>query len=341
MKISLHNPLDMHVHLRDWNMLNTVWPLTAETFSWALVMPNLLPPIRTKQQIIEYKKRIIKSCKWEKFIPYMTLFFYEGITREILEDVQDEILWIKLYPAGITTNSEEGSNDIFSEKSKEIFSTMQELGIALNIHGETNDFVMDREKNFIPIYEKLAQEFPWLKIIMEHITTKESAELVQKYDNLFATITLHHLYITLDDVVGWMLQPHLFCKPIAKKTEDREALLKLALSWNKKVMFGSDSAPHPQSSKECSWCAAGIFTAPISLQLLAELFEKNNALDNLENFLTNNARKIYNLSVGNECIHSLQEKIITLEKKEFTIPEKYWDVVPFMAGEKIEWSLII
>ncbi|MDQ7023797.1 MAG: hypothetical protein Q9M97_10025 [Candidatus Gracilibacteria bacterium] len=116
-------------------------------------------------------------------------------------------------------------------------------------------------------------------------------DLVVKYDNLYATITLHHLYITLDDVAGGMLEPHLFCKPIAKRPEDREALLKLALSGNSKIMFGSDSAPHPQSAKECSHCSAGIFTSPVALQFLVQLFDKNNSLDNLENFLTNNAKK--------------------------------------------------
>ena len=339
MKITLNSPLDMHLHLRDKEMLEVVAPLSAKTFSWAVIMPNLVPPVKTIEDVKAYKKRILEATKWEKFNPFMTVFFHEELTRENLEELASEILSIKLYPAGITTNSEWWAKNLLSEKSKEVFQDMSDLWIILNIHWETNDFVMDREKNFVPIYESLAQEFPKLKIIMEHITTKESAELVQKYDNLYATITLHHLYITLDDVAGWMLEPHNFCKPIAKRPEDREALLKLALSGNEKVMFGSDSAPHPQNAKECSHCSAWVFTSPVALQLLVQLFDKNNSLENLENFLTNNAKKIYNLNSW-ENIRNIPEKVFTLEKKEFTIPNKFWDVVPFKNGEKIEWSIV-
>jgi len=340
MQIKLNSPLDMHLHLRDGKMLEVVAPLTAKYFSWAVIMPNLVPPVKTIDDVRNYRKRIQKAIWDEKLNPYMTVFFHEELTRESLEELKDEILSIKLYPAWITTNSDGWVTDILSPKTKEVFKNMAELGIILNIHWETNDFVLDREKNFVPIYEQIAKEFPNLKIVMEHITTKESAELVQKYDNLYATITLHHLYITLNDVAWGMLQPHLFCKPIAKKPEDREALLKLALSWNSKVMFGSDSAPHPQHAKEASHCSAWVFTAPVVLQLLVQLFEENNALEHLEDFLTNNAIKIYNLKVMNAGLHSLPQKIITLEKKEFIIPEKYGEVVPFKAGEKINWSVV-
>ncbi|WP_128326747.1 amidohydrolase family protein, partial [Arcobacter suis] len=144
--------------------------------------------------------------------------------------------------------------------------SMSKLGIPLCIHGETNGFVMDREKEFMPIYESIAKAFPNLKIIMEHITTKDAIELLDKYDNLYATVTLHHLLITLDDVAGGMLNPHLFCKPIAKRPEDRSALLNAALKAHPKLMFGSDSAPHPKHKKECCGCAAGVFTSPIALQ---------------------------------------------------------------------------
>jgi len=339
MQIKLNSPLDMHLHLRDNEMLKVVAPLSAKYFSWAVIMPNLVPPVKTLEDVKNYKERIKRAIWEEKFKPLMTVFFHEELTRDDLESLAWEILSIKLYPAGITTNSEGWAKNILSDKAREVFKNMEDLGIILNIHWETNDFVMDREKNFVPIYESLAQEFPKLKIIMEHITTKESAQLVQKYDNLYATITLHHLYITLDDVAGWMLEPHLFCKPIAKRLEDREALLKLALSWNKKVMFGSDSAPHPQHAKEAAHCSAWVFTAPVALQLLVELFEKNNALDNLENFLTNNAKEIHNLNSWKN-LKNIPQKTITLENKEFIVPEKYWDVVPFMAGKKIKWSVV-
>ena len=297
------------------------------------------------EDVKAYKKRVLEATKWEKFNPYMTVFFHEWLTREILEELSSHILSIKLYPAWITTNSDWWVTEILTPKTKEIFKNMAELWIILNIHWETNDFVMDREKNFVPIYEQIAKDFPNLKIIMEHITTKESAHLVQKYDNLYATITLHHLYMTLDNVAWGMLEPHNFCKPIAKRPEDRDALLELALSWNSKIMFGSDSAPHPIHAKESSHCSAWVFTAPIALQLLAELFEENNALDNLQKFVSDNAREIYWLPhpsplLKERGLRGIPEKIITLEKKEFIIPEKYWDVVPFKAWEKIKWSVV-
>jgi len=331
---TLDTPLDMHLHLRDEDMLNLVAPLTAKTFCGALVMPNLVPPVITKEAAIAYKQRVMSAIGDEIFEPYMTLFF-QKYTKGFLQTVKDDILSIKLYPAGITTNSESGISSIDSEELRDTLEAMIELDIPLCIHGETNGFVMDREKEFGPVYETLAKEFPKLKIIMEHITTKNSVDLLDKYDNLYATITLHHLLITLDDVAGGMLQPHLFCKPIAKRYEDRDALLKVALEAHPKVMFGSDSAPHPKHKKECCGCAAGVFTAPIALQVLAELFENNGKLDNLEKFVSSNAQKVYNFKP--------LDKTITLVKEEFTVPKIYEgfgeNVVPMYAGEKLSWSI--
>ena len=340
MQIKLRSPLDMHLHLRDKDMLEVVAPYSSENFSGAVIMPNLVPPVKTLSDVLSYRERILKASKTAKFNPFMTVFFHEDLSREDLENLKDHILSIKLYPEGITTNSKWWAKNILWEKSKQVFSDMEDLWIILNIHGETNDFVMDREKNFVPIYEHLAKDFPKLKIIMEHITTKDSADILDKYENLYATITLHHLYITLDNVAGWMLNPHLFCKPIAKRPEDREALLKLALSAHPKVMFGSDSAPHPQHAKECSHCSAWVFTSPISLQFLADLFEKHDSLDNLQAFLTENAMKIYNLEYGEQKLRSVPEKYIVLEKKDYVVPEKYWEVVPFMAWEKVSFSIV-
>ena len=262
----------------------------------------------------------------------MTLFFKPSYDKEFLESVKDEITAIKLYPAGITTNSEGGVSGFDVEELRPALEAMSELNIPLCVHGETNGFVMDREAEFVSIYEKLATAFPDLKIIMEHITTKESVEALDKFENLYATITLHHLLITLDDVAGGMLQPHLFCKPIAKRPEDRTALLKVALTAHPKVMFGSDSAPHPKHAKESCGCAAGVFTAPIALQVLAELFENKNApLENLQAFLSGNAQKIYGVSPLN--------KTVTLEKKDFTVPSDYNGVVPMYADEKLAYSI--
>jgi dihydroorotase len=194
---------------------------------------------------------------------------------------------------------------------------------------------MDRESEFMNVYEELAIAFPKLKIIMEHITTKDAVKLVQKYDNLYATITIQHLLITLDDVAGGMLQPHLFCKPIAKTPKDQEALLNIALSGNDKIMFGSDSAPHPKHAKEACGCAAGVFTSPIALQVLVELFEKHNALDNLHKFVSLNACKIYDMKPSSKQVH--------LIKKDFTVPSSYdaygETVVPMYFGQTISWSI--
>ncbi len=329
--VRLDAPLDMHLHLRDGEMLHNIAKESAHTFSGAIIMPNLVPPVSSKEEVVAYKERIMEAIGEERFTPYMTLFFKPAYDREFLESVRDEITAIKLYPAGITTNSEGGVSGFDVEELRPALEAMSDLDIPLCVHGETNGFVMDREAEFVSIYEKLAAAFPRLKIIMEHITTKESVAALNRFENLYATITLHHLILTLDDVAGGMLQPHLFCKPIAKRPEDREALLKVALEAHPKVMFGSDSAPHPKHAKEACGCAAGVFTAPIALQMLTELFETHDALENLQAFLSGNARKIYGIT-------PLRKEIL-LEKRPFTVPAEYNGVVPMYAGEEIAYSI--
>lgn len=350
---SLLMPLDMHVHLRDGEMLQNVAKLTSYSFSGAVVMPNLVPPVKTKEQVKAYRERIMFACglgineeeiedfSFDEdedeaiigggdFEPFMTIF-YDNYSEEYLEEIRDVIFGIKLYPAGITTNSEGGVKDFNLEAMRPTLEAMARMDIPLLVHGETAGFVMDREKEFMSIYELLATNFPDLKIVMEHITTKEAVDLLDKFPNLYATITVHHLLITLDDVAGGMLQPHLFCKPIAKRPEDREALLEIALNAHPKVMFGSDSAPHPQHAKESCGCGAGVFTAPIALQLLCELFDKHGKLENLQSFVSDNAQSIYGICP--------EFKEVVLEKRPFTVPAKYGDVVPMYAGETIAWSI--
>ncbi|SFV51583.1 Dihydroorotase [hydrothermal vent metagenome] len=331
MELTLQAPLDMHLHLRDTEMLENIAQASTHTFSGAIVMPNLVPPVSSKEEVIAYKERIMDSIGNENFIPYMTLFFKPDYDRAFLETIREKITAIKLYPAGITTNSEGGVSGFDVEELRPVLEAMSDLNIPLCVHGETNGFVMDREAEFVSIYEKLAAAFPKLKIIMEHITTKESVAALDRFENLYATITIHHLLITLDDVAGGMLQPHLFCKPIAKRPEDKEALLKVALAAHPKVMFGSDSAPHPRHAKENCGCAAGVFTAPIALQLLVELFEKHHALDNLQAFVSDNAQQIYGVTPLN--------KTVTLEKKPFKVPIDYNGVVPMYAGKEIAYSI--
>ncbi len=331
MKITLHSPLDMHLHLRDKEMLKVVAPLSSKSFAGAIIMPNLVPPITTIEQVKNYREEIYASTKEDNFIPYMTLFFKDSYDYDFLKEVKGFITAIKLYPAGITTNSEGGVSGLDSKDLAMTLEAMSELGIPLLVHGESNGFVMDREREFVTVYERLATDFPKLKIVMEHITTKDSAELLDRYPNLYATITLHHLLITLDDVVGGLLKPHLFCKPIAKRYEDREALLELALNAHPKVMFGSDSAPHPRSKKESCGCAAGVFTAPIALPALAELFDKYSKLDNLQPFVSDNAQSIYGITPP--------KKEVVLAKESFKVPSSYGEVVPMFAGEELSWKI--
>ncbi|HEC1758634.1 TPA: dihydroorotase [Campylobacter lari] len=330
--MTLKNPLDMHLHLRDESMLELVAPFSAKDFKAGVIMPNLITPLTETTALKAYKERILKACKNEDFTPLMTLFF-KDYDEQFLEKAKDELFAIKLYPAGITTNSDNGISSFDIEKLKPTLNAMSELGLPLLVHGETNDFVMDREANFAKIYEKLAKNFPKLKIIMEHITTKVLCDLLKDYENLYATITLHHLMITLDDVVGGKMDPHLFCKPIAKRYEDKDALCELAFSGYEKAMFGSDSAPHPLHTKECCGCAAGVFSAPVILPVLTELFEKHSNETNLQKFISDNACKIHNLKFE-------KDKIITLEKQEWQVAQKYGDVVPFMAGKILNFKVI-
>ncbi|EAH7030360.1 dihydroorotase [Campylobacter lari] len=330
--MTLKNPLDMHLHLRDESMLELVAPFSAKDFKAGVIMPNLITPLTETNALKAYKERILKACKNEDFMPLMTLFF-KDYDEKFLEKAKDELFAIKLYPAGITTNSDNGISSFDIEKLKPTLNAMSELDLPLLVHGETNDFVMDREANFAKIYEKLAKNFPKLKIIMEHITTKVLCDLLKDYENLYATITLHHLMITLDDVVGGKMDPHLFCKPIAKRYEDKDALCELAFSGYEKAMFGSDSAPHPLHTKECCGCAAGVFSAPVILPVLAELFEKHSNEANLQKFISDNACKIHNIEFE-------KDKIIALEKQEWQVPQKYGDVVPFMAGKTLNFKII-
>ena len=319
----------MHLHLRQGDMLKKIAKYTSKDFAGALIMPNLISPVVSKEDVLSYKKEILDISKGDIFEPYMTLFFQDSYTKEFLETIKNDILAIKLYPAGITTNSENGAKNLKSDKVMSVLGAMSELGIVLSVHGESNGFVMDREKEFLEFFDFCGQNFPKLKIIMEHISTKDSVSFLDKYDNIYATITLHHLLITLDDVAGGLLKPHLFCKPIAKRYEDRDALLQSALH-SKKVMFGSDSAPHPIHKKESCGCAAGVFSSPVALTKLAEIFDKHNKLESLNDFLSLNARKIYNINPPS--------KDIILEKIAYKVPDTYGEVAVFCANEEISWS---
>ena len=320
--IILDTPIDMHLHLREGKMLKDVLPYTANQFAAAVVMPNLVPPVDNRERLESYKNEILQNC--ENFTPLMNIFMREYSEDELL-DLADEIFAIKLYPAGITTNSEAGVKSI--EKIYPVLEIMQELNIPLSVHGETNGFVLDREREFAAVYEKLARDFPNLKIIMEHISTYNLVELVDKYDNLYATITLHHLLLTLDDLIGSNLNPHNFCKPVVKTPKDRDALQKIVRSGHKKVMFGSDSAPHSIKNKLKG--AAGVFSAPVILPALAEFFEGDN--EAFQKFISSNAIDNFNLQIPKK------EEILIEE--EYIAPMMVGEVKPMFAGKRFSYRV--
>ena len=333
MKITLDSPLDMHLHLRDGDMLKLTAPLSSD-FAGAVIMPNLVPPITTPDSMVAYSCRIREAMGEAPFSRYMTLFFTPQ-TQATLQAIAatPEFFAFKLYPAGITTNSEGGISHM--QEADSTLRMMEEMGIPLLVHGESHGFVMDREAEFLGIYRQLARQYPKLRICMEHITTAAALNLLEEHENLCATVTLQHLIITLDDVAGGALQPHLFCKPIAKRPGDRDALLQAALSGHPRLMFGSDSAPHPRSKKEACGCAAGVFTAPLALPKLAEIFAHHGALEQLQAFVSGNARRIHGI-----CPIAKQ---VTLQDTPMTVPASYrsygQQVVPMYAGEQITWSI--
>ena len=329
-EIFLQSPLDMHIHFREGAMLDLVAPLSAETYAGGVIMPNLVPPVADLERLEWYTGEVRRAVGEHIFTPYMALFF-RNYSEADLAAVRESIIGIKLYPEGVTTNSEGGVKSV--SDAEQTMVMMQDMDIPLLVHGEAPEsFVMDRESDFLPTYDELAQKFPRLKIIMEHITTAAAVKLLDRYENVHATVTLQHLLITLDDVAGGLLNPHLFCKPIAKRPEDRDALLHAALTAHPKLMFGSDSAPHPLEKKECCGCAAGVFTAPVALAMLAELFDAHDALDKLQAFVSGNAQSIYGLTPPAKTVH--------LVKEPCTVPAKYGDVVPIRSGGEIGWRVV-
>lgn len=333
MEITLNAPLDMHLHLRDGDMMKLVAPLSAD-FAGAVIMPNLVPPVTDPGAMLAYSERIAQAMGNEPFSRYMTLFFTAQNEQQLtLAKNTPGFFGYKLYPAGITTNSEGGVANLADADST--LCMMQEMGIPLLVHGESHGFVMDREAEFLSVYRNLATRYPRLRICMEHITTAAALQLLDEFENLCATVTLQHLIITLDDVAGGALQPHLFCKPIAKRPGDRDALLQAALNAHPRLMFGSDSAPHPRCRKESCGCAAGVFTAPLALPRLAELFASHGCLDNLQAFVSDNACRIYGLQPV--------QKSVTLHDSPMQVPASYrsfgQQVVPMYAGEQLSWSV--
>lgn len=339
MTLSLPKPFDMHVHLRQDDLLRRMAPWTARYFAKALVMPNLTPPVCTANAVALYRQEIIVAVgSASGFEPLMTFKILPDTNPSTLEGLQRAgAVAGKVYPKGLTTNAEDGVEDYFALYP--VFSMMQKLGLVLCLHGEKPGAGIegfDRERAFLRTLFYLARTFPTLRIVMEHLTTAAAVEgVLQLPGTVAATITVHHLLLTHDDVGGDRMRPHHYCKPVAKRVTDRDALVEAAISGCPKFFFGSDSAPHPRHRKECSECCAGIFTAPVALPLLAEIFERQNALDRLQLFVHDNALRFYGLS---EALRP-DRPTLTLVRQPRVVPEEIDDVVPFYAGQQLSWSV--
>jgi len=342
--IEIIKPDDWHVHFRDKEILKAVVPETSRHFNRAVVMPNLIPPILSGQDASEYKKRIQAAVPFsDHFTPLMTIYITENTNKkDLAKSFEDGLIFgAKLYPAGATTNSESGVKNI--KKIMPLLEIMSNIGMPLLIHGEvTNEEIdiFDREKIFIDeVLDFICRELPNLKITLEHITTKEATDYINEGNiNLAATITPHHLALNRNAIFVGGIKPHYYCLPILKREEHRIALVKAATSGNKKFFLGTDTAPHTIKNKESSCGCAGVFNATYCLSILAQIFDQNNSLNNLEKFVSYNGPNHYNLPVNKEKI-TLEKKrkpiqfkkYITLDQDSLVIFDPnfpvYWDVL--------------
>ncbi|MCZ2291962.1 MAG: dihydroorotase [Burkholderiales bacterium] len=338
--LTLTRPDDWHLHLRDGAALRAVLPYTAAQFARAIVMPNLKPPVTTASQAIAYRERILAARPaGSDFTPLMTLYLTDTTTpAEIARAKAAGVVALKLYPAGATTNSDDGVTDI--RKTRATLEAMQREGLLLLVHGEVTDpavDIFDREAVFIDrVMIPLRRDFPELKIVFEHLTTREAAHYVRDADaHTAATITAHHLLYNRNALFVGGLRPHFYCLPILKREEHRQALLAAATSGSPKFFLGTDSAPHAAALKEASVCGAGCFTAPAALELYAEAFEAAGALARLEGFASHFGADFYGLPRNTGCV--------TLLRQPRTLPEQlpFGEVTikPLLGGQELNWSL--
>ena len=332
-------PDDMHLHLREDELLKVVSKHSATQFGRAIIMPNLQNPIINSELAHKYYDEVKNHTKAHDFEPLMTIYFNEKLTLEELKRIQisSKIIGIKLYPKGVTTNSDKGI-DSFNSGYK-IFEMMEKLDIPLLIHGEVNDpniDIFDREKIFI---EKnlinAHKEFPDLRIVLEHISTKESTEFVKETsNNIAATITPQHLLYNRNELFAGGLKPHAFCLPVLKREEHRVAVLGAAISGNPKFFLGTDSAPHKKSEKESSCGCAGIYSALNAMEIYAEIFDRNNAIEKLENFSSKFGADFYRLSQNKNKIKLVRSS----NKVPNYIKIDNGEVIPLLAGQEINWN---
>jgi dihydroorotase len=339
--LTLTRPDDWHLHVRDGAALNTVVPHTAAQFGRAIIMPNLKPPVTTAAQAVAYAERIRAAVPaGVSFEPLMTLYLTDNLPADEIARAKDVgVVACKLYPAGATTNSDAGVTDI--RKTYQTLEAMQKAGVLLLVHGEVTSpdiDLFDREAVFIEQQlEPLRKDFPGLKIVMEHITTKEAAQYVAEAgDNLGATITAHHLLYNRNAIFTGGIRPHYYCLPVLKRETHRQALVAAATSGNARFFLGTDSAPHPAHLKEHATGCAGCYTAHAAIEMYAEAFEAAGALDKLEAFASFHGPAFYGLPRN--------AGTITLRKESWTPPESYAfgeaELKPLRSGEALPWRLV-
>ena len=341
-RITLRRPDDWHLHLRDGAALASVVADSARRFARAIVMPNLKPAVRTTAQALHYRERILGALpEGAEFQPLMTLYLTDDTSPEEISRARlsGHVFGVKLYPAGATTHSDEGVTRL--SRCFHTLERMEELGLPLLVHGESTDpaiDVFDREQAFIEeVLGPTVERFPRLKVVLEHITTREAAQYVEVTGpNVAATITAHHLLLNRNALFLGGIRPHHYCLPVLKREIHREALVEAATSGNPKFFLGTDSAPHARGAKEAACGCAGIYTAHAAIELYATAFEEVGALDKLEGFASVFGARFYGLPLNHGSI--------TLERSEWRVAERVAfggeELVPLRAGETIPWKLV-
>jgi len=342
--ITITRPDDWHLHLRDGKQMQAVLPYSAQQFARAIVMPNLMPPIVTTEMALAYRERILAAlpgAMQTQFVPLMTLYLTDNThPSEIIRAKESGVVYgVKYYPAGATTHSDAGVTDI--AKCYATLETMEQVNLPLLVHGEVTDpavDMFDREKIFIDrILSPLAQRFPGLRIVLEHVTTSDAVAFVKgASSNIAASMTVHHLLLNRNAIFQGGMHPHYFCLPILKRETHRLALVEAATSGNPKFFLGTDSAPHSQSNKETDCGCAGIFTAHAAMAFYAEIFEQASALEKLEAFASFYGADFYQLPRNTARM--------TLKKEDWKIPaylefaeEK---LIPLRAGQHLSWKIV-
>jgi dihydroorotase len=342
-QISISMPDDFHVHLRHGALMKTVVPYTSGTFRRALVMPNTATPILTGMDAIVYGKRIMAvaaQAGHREFFPLMTIKLTDHTTPDMIKRAKDMggVVAAKLYPVGVTTNSADGiSLTNLAFKNKEIFTAMEECGMVLCVHGEMPGApVLERESRALRELTILAEYFPNLRIVLEHVSSADGVDWVKQFPrNVAATVTAHHLMLTLEDVIGNGINPHYFCKPIAKSRDDQLALIRAAIH-DYRFFFGSDSAPHYRKKKECQGGAAGVFVpGQVAMSVVADIFEREVPmawLEKFEQFMSLRGAEFYRLAPNTERA--------VLRREKWRVPAVIRGVVPFLAGEEVNWTAV-